>query len=462
MAEKILIVDDEANLRKTLATILQKRGYLTLEAADGSEALALLQKETPDLVFTDWKMPEIGGDELLRHLRQDPRLAAIPIIVITAFGSSHSAIEAVRLGAYDFVTKPFDLQDISLTAERALAHSSLNREVIRLRAQIGRSSTAAVGRLVGSSGPMMDVFKMIGKVAETDSTVLICGESGTGKELVAEAIHNYSQRRENPFVVVNCAALPEALLESELFGHERGAFTGAVGRKPGRFEMAEGGTIFLDEIGEIPLSLQSKLLRVLQEHTFERLGGTETISGNFRVLAATNRDLETCVREKVFREDLFYRLNVVRISVPPVRERRSDIALLGEHFLRIYSEKNGLPAVGFSDDAILMLQTYSYPGNVRELENMIERAVLMARGRVVMPAHFPTKSAPQNEGGSGQPQTNLLSLPFHKSIAELEKRLIESALQKARGNKTEAADNLQINRRLLYNKMEEHRIKDKD
>jgi two-component system response regulator AtoC len=226
--------------------------------------------------------------------------------------------------------------------------------------------------------------------------------------------------------------------------------------------MAEGGTIFLDEIGEIPPSLQSKLLRVLQEHTFERLGGTETISGNFRVLAATNRDLEACVREKVFREDLFYRLNVVRISVPAVRERRSDIALLAEHFLRIYSEKNGLPVVGFSDDAILMLQTYSYPGNVRELENMIERAILMARGRVVMPAHLPTKSAPANGRNSAQPPTDLLSLPFHKSIAELEKRLIENALNEAKGNKTEAADRLQINRRLLYNKMEEHQIIDED
>jgi two-component system response regulator AtoC len=252
MAKTILIVDDETNLRKTLATILRGRGYLILEASDGSEALELLRDATPDLVFTDWKMPEIGGEEVLRYMRRDARLSAIPVIVITAFGSSHSAIEAVRLGAYDFITKPFDLQDISLTAERALAHSSLSREVNRLRAQVGRNSTPAAGRLVGSSGPMMDVFKMIGKVAETDSTVLICGESGTGKELVAEAIHNYSQRRENPFVVINCAALPENLLESELFGHERGAFTGAVGRKPGRFEMAEGGTIFLDEISEIP------------------------------------------------------------------------------------------------------------------------------------------------------------------------------------------------------------------
>ncbi len=462
MTKKILIVDDETNLRKTLATILRGRGYSILEASDGSEALELLRDATPDLVFTDWKMPEIGGEEVLRYMRRDPRLSAIPVIVITAFGSSHSAIEAVRLGAYDFITKPFDLQDISLTAERALAHSSLSREVNQLRAQVGRNSTPAAGRLVGSSGPMMDVFKMIGKVAETDSTVLICGESGTGKELVAEAIHNYSQRRENPFVVINCAALPENLLESELFGHERGAFTGAVGRKPGRFEMAEGGTIFLDEISEVPPSLQSKLLRVLQEHTFERLGGTDTISGNFRVLAATNRDLEACVREKLFREDLFYRLNVVRISVPPVRERRSDIALLAEHFLRTYSEKNGLPAVGFSDDAILMLQTYSYPGNVRELENMIERAILMARGRVVMPSHFPAKSAPENGRNSAQSQTDLLSLPFHKSIAELEKRLIENALNEAKGNKTEAADRLQINRRLLYNKIEEHQIKEKD
>jgi len=462
MTKKILIVDDEANLRKTLATILRGRGYSTLEASDGSEPLQLLRDATPDLVFTDWKMPEMGGDEVLRYMRRDARLMPIPVIVITAFGSSHSAIEAVRLGAYDFVTKPFDLQDISLTAERALAHSSLSQEVNLLRAQVGRNNTASTGRLVGSSGPMMDVFKMIGKVAETDSTVLICGESGTGKELVAEAIHNYSQRRENPFVVVNCAALPETLLESELFGHERGAFTGATGKKPGRFEIADGGTIFLDEISEVPPSVQSKLLRVLQEHTFERLGGTETISGNFRVLAATNRDLEACVREKLFREDLFYRLNVVRISVPPVRERRSDIAHLAEHFLRVYSEKNGLPVVGFSDDAVLVLQTYSYPGNVRELENMIERAVLMARGRLIMPVHFPMKSVPENGPNSMQPQTDLLSLPFHKSIAELEKRLIENALNEANGNKTEAADRLQINRRLLYNKIEEHQIKEKD
>jgi DNA-binding NtrC family response regulator len=460
MSAAILIVDDEANLRKTLAEILSARGYSVLEADDGTTAVEVLRGATPDLIFSDWKMPQMGGEKLLQHLRGEPRLASIPVIVITAFGSSHSAIEAVRLGAYDFVTKPFDLDEIVLTAERALDHSSLNREVARLRTQGGHSRAPAAGRLIGSSGTMLDVFITIGKVAETDSTVLICGESGTGKELVAEAIHDYSQRKDKPFVVVNCAALPENLLETELFGHERGAFTGAIGRKIGRFEMAESGTIFLDEIGELSSGLQSKLLRVLQERTFERVGGTETIRSNFRVLAATNRDLEASVREKVFREDLYYRLNVVRIPIPPLRERRSDIVPLAEHFLRLYSDKNGLPAVGFSDEAILMLQNYFYPGNVRELENMVERAVLMARGRVVMPGHFPAKADTNGERDHRQLEIDLLSLPFHKSISALEKRLIEKALKESGGNKSEAANRLQINRRLLYNKMDEYKIEE--
>lgn len=460
MSAAILIVDDEANLRKTLAEILSVRGYSVLEAEDGDAAIQLLRDTTPNLIFSDWKMPQLGGEELLRHLRSDPRLASIPVIVITAFGSSHSAIEAVRLGAYDFVTKPFDLDEIILAAERALEHSALNREVVRLRAQNGQAHASSSGRLVGSSGPMLNVFILIGKVAETDSTVLVCGESGTGKELVAEAIHSYSQRKEKPFVVVNCAALPDNLLETELFGHERGAFTGAVGRKLGRFEMAEGGTIFLDEIGELSPGLQSKLLRVLQERTFERVGGVETIRGNFRVIAATNRDLEASVREKVFREDLFYRLNVVRISIPPLRERRSDIVPLAEYFLHIYSEKNGMTAVGFSDDSILLLQNYFYPGNVRELENMVERAVLMSRGRVVMPEHLPAKAHRDGDHGSHELEMDLLSMPFHKSIAELEKRLIQKAMKESSGNKSEAANKLQINRRLLYNKIDEYKIEE--
>jgi two-component system response regulator AtoC len=301
---------------------------------------------------------------------------------------------------------------------------------------------------------------MIGKVAETDTTVLICGESGTGKELVAEAIHNYSRRKDKPFVVVNCAALPETLLESELFGYERGAFTGAAVRKIGRFEMAENGTIFLDEIGELSQNLQAKLLRVLQDHSFERLGGTDSISGNFRVLAATNRDLDATVRDRLFREDLFYRLNVVRITVPPLRERRADIVPLAEHFLRLYSDNNGLAAIGFSEEAILKLQTYAYPGNVRELENMVERAVLMASGRVILPAHFPQMSDSSTTHGNGNAETDLLSLPFHKAVGELEKRLIENAIKLSSGNKSEAAIRLQINRRLLYQKMVEHELKE--
>jgi two-component system response regulator AtoC len=460
MAHTILIVDDEINLRKTLAEILGGKGYEILEAGDGSEAIDLLGRGIPDLVFTDWRMPKLGGEDVLRHIRSEQRLSAIPVIVITAFGSSHNAIEAVRLGAYDFVMKPFDLEEISLTVERALAHSSLNREVADLRARIERQNTLGTGRLIGSSARMLDAFKMIGKVAETDTTVLICGESGTGKELVAEAIHNYSRRKDNAFVVVNCAALPENLLESELFGYERGAFTGAAARKIGRFELAEGGTIFLDEIGELSQNLQAKLLRVLQDHTFERLGGSETISGDFRVLAATNRDLDATVREKLFREDLFYRLNVVRITVPPLRERRADIVPLAEHFLRLYSENSGLPAVGFSEEAMLMLQAYSYPGNVRELENMVERAVLMARGRVILPVHFPHMAVSSSPSGAGSLETDLLSLPFHKAVGELEKKLIENALRLASGNKTEAANRLQINRRLLYQKMVEHQIKE--
>lgn len=460
MNKTILIADDEANLRRTLAEILGAQGYTILEAADGSEAIDILRKSPPDLVFTDWKMPSAGGEKVLQYMREDPRLASIPAIVITAFGSSHTTIEAIRLGAYDFVTKPFDLDEISLTAKRALEHSSLNTEVAQLRAQIGRNGIGKNGRLIGSSRLMLDVFKTIGTVAETDATVLICGESGTGKELVAEAIHNYSHRKGKPFTVVNCAALPETLLESELFGHERGAFTGAVARKAGRFEVAEGGTVFLDEIAELSSALQAKLLRVIQERSFERVGGNETIEGNFRVIAATNRDLEACVQEKLFREDLFYRLNVVRISVPALRERRSDIVLLAEHFLRHYSDKNGLPAVGFSEDTILMLQTYSYPGNVRELENMIERAVLMARGRVILPSHFPLNCASRERDEPNSLQAELLSLPFHKAVAEVEKALIAEALRNSKGNKTEAADRLQINRRLLYKKMTDYKIED--
>ncbi len=315
------------------------------------------------------------------------------------------------------------------------------------------------GSLIGSTRSMLEVFKLIGKVAETDSTVLVRGESGTGKELVAQAIHDHGGRKDKAFVAVNCAALAETLLESELFGHERGAFTGAVARKSGRFELAIWGTIFLDEIGDISPSLQSKLLRVLEERRFERVGGTETISVDFRVIAATNRDLEAAVRDRQFREDLYYRLNVVTISLPPLRERRADIVPLAEHFLNFCSERNKLPVGEFSEDAILAPQQYSFPGNVRELENMIERAVLLAGGRVITPEHLaPLMKPPVSRSAELLP--SLLSSPFRESVVELERRLIEQAIREFGGNRAQAARRLKIHRRLLYKKMRQYKFVD--
>lgn len=402
-------------------------------------------------------MPDGGGEKVLNDLRSEPRLRDVPLIVITAYGSSNNAIEALRLGAYDFITKPFDLEEVCLTAERALAHLKLHREIAYLRGQVHPAEGNSARRLIGSTRPMLEVFKLIGKVAETDATVLIRGESGTGKELVAEAIHRHGPRKDKPFVTVNCAALAENLLESELFGHEKGAFTGAVARKLGRFELAAGGAVFLDEIGDLSSHLQTKLLRVIEEKQFERVGGTETISVDFRVIAATNCDLEAAVKEGRFREDLYYRLNVVAIVLPPLRERRADIVPLAEHFLNVYSERNGERAACFSDEAILALQQYCYPGNVRELENLIERAVLMAGGRVITNEHLLPLMKAQTPN-STESLTVLLSLPFHESVAELERRLIGAALRECGGNRAEAARRLGIHRRLLYKKMKQYSL----
>src|ERR1700689_2024404 len=400
MSETILIVDDEANLRQTLAEILRKRGYTIQEAADGTTAVALLRESVPDLIFTDWKMPEMGGEELLHYVRNSPRLAGLPVIVITAFGSSHSAIEAVRLGAYDFITKPFDLEEIALTAKRALPHASLDRELTLLRSQVSNGNVPGAGRLIGSSGAMMEVFKMVGKVAETDSTVLICGESGTGKELVAEAIHNYSQRKEKPFVVVNCAAIPEQLLETELFGHERGAFTGAATQRIGRFEQCHQGTIFLDEIGDMTHATQTKILRGRKSGTFERVGGNQPIQVDVRVIAATNKPLEAAVAAKQFREDLFYRLNVVRIPIPPLRERPDDIPLLVNYFLEKNARELKRPPKSVAASVIKTLEKYHWPGNVRELENAIRRAHVMAKSDAILLSDLPPEISGQGAGGA--------------------------------------------------------------
>lgn len=459
MRERILVVDDDNNLRRTLREILEVAGYEVAEAESGRRAFAQLEEKQPDAILCDWKMPEQGGEELLRALMARNEAYHLPVIIMTAHGTGPNAITAMQLGAYDFVTKPFDLDEVLATVKRALQHVCLQREVERLSKQnagdVSETYERNRSRMVGSSRAMVEVFKAIGRVSRTDVTVLLLGETGTGKELVARTIHENSPRSHRPFVVVNCAALPAELLESELFGYEKGAFTGALNRKIGKFEHAAGGTVFLDEIGELPLALQPKLLRVLQEHTFERVGGTESIHADFRLIAATNRVLEDEVEEKQFRSDLYYRLKVFSIQLPALRERRSDILPLAEHFLAQFNERNQQRVPGFTEDAIILLQMYSYPGNIRELEHIVERAAVQAAGRAItrelVQQALPSAVSPATDGSLSE----LLRLPFHASVAAWEKRLIETALRESGGNKADAARKLQIHRRLLYEKMEQ-------
>src|SRR3984885_606918 len=377
---EVLIVDDDHNFRETLRELLSDAGYQTRIATNAEDAIALLQTTTPDLTLCDWKMPGGGGEQFLKSLQAQGLLTTMPVIILTAHGTGPNAMQAMQLGAYDFITKPLDMDLALATVARAIRHMELQREVEVLRQQrfrdraledIGTSEEGSKPQLVGNSPAWIEVFKNIGRVASTDVGVLLLGESGTGKEVVARTIHQNSARSRRPFIILNCAALPPELLESELFGHERGAFTGAVTQKRGKFEASDGGTIFLDEIGELPLSLQPKLLRVLQEHPFERVGGTASIYADVRVIAATNRPLEDDVEEKNFRADLFYRLNAFTVRLPPLRERQPDILPLAEYFLARYAQRNQLPSTGFAPDAISVLQTYSFPGNVRELEHLI-------------------------------------------------------------------------------------------
>ena len=382
---EVLIVDDDHNFRETLRELLADAGYQTLVATNAEEAITLLQTTTPDITLCDWKMPGGGGEQFLRSLQSEGR--TMPVIILTAHGTGPNAMQAMRLGAYDFITKPLDIDQALATVARAIRHMELQREVELLRQQrfrdrsvedISGSEEGLKPQLIGNSPAWIEIFKNIGRVAATDVGVLLLGESGTGKEVVARTIHENSARSGCPFIILNCAALPPDLLESELFGHERGAFTGAIAQKRGKFEAADGGTIFLDEIGELPLSLQPKLLRVLQEHTFERVGGTASIHADVRIIAATNRSLEDDVEQKTFRADLFYRLNAFTVRLPPLRERQSDILPLAEYFLARYAKRNQIAAVGLTADAIVALQGYFFPGNVRELEHLIERAAVKA------------------------------------------------------------------------------------
>ncbi|OLC61514.1 MAG: two-component system response regulator, partial [Candidatus Rokubacteria bacterium 13_1_40CM_4_67_11] len=383
MAARILIADDEDSLRWVLEKGLRGVGYDVTSVKDGEEAVRVFEAQPFDLVFLDVRMPGLDGLtalERIRDLRPD-----VYVIVMTAHGSMDTAIKAMQRGAYDYLNKPFDLDEVLLLSERALAASRLTQEVARLRT--GLAEVREFSALIGRHPRMQDVYKTIGRIAGTDVTVLLRGESGTGKELVARAIHHYSRRSGRPFVAVSCAAIPGTLLESEMFGHERGAFTDAKERRLGKFELAHGGTLYLDEIGDMPVDLQTKLLRALQERTIERVGGHESIAIDVRVLAATNRDLEALMKEGRFREDLYYRLNVVTVNLPPLRERRRDIPLLVEHFLAKHVEELG--ERGVAPEALDRLVGYDWPGNVRELENVVQRAMVMATAGVILPEHLP-------------------------------------------------------------------------
>jgi two-component system response regulator HydG len=376
---RVLVVDDDAAIREALSRTLEKFGYEVVLAEDGQAGLDRLREGRVHILLADLQMPKVSGQELLRAAKT--LAPEVEVIVITGHGTVEDAVEAMKEGAYDFITKPFKRVQLEQTIRRAAEKQALALQNRRLQARLDELQGG--GRIIGTSPAMVRTLELVGQVAPSTATVLIQGESGTGKELIAGAIHHGSLRCDRSLIKVSCAALPETLLESELFGYEKGAFTGAVARKEGRFELADGGTLFLDEIGELTPAMQAKLLRVLQEGEFERLGGTHTIKVDVRLVAATNADLATLVREKRFREDLFYRLNVIRIPLPPLRERQEDISLLAHHFLRRFAAKNAKVIAGFTEEALDVLQTYAWPGNVRELENVVERAVVLTRSSLI-------------------------------------------------------------------------------
>lgn len=437
---RILVVDDDAVARQLLAEALRQDGYEVEVAAGGAEAIALGRAKRFDVVLTDIKMGEVDGFAVLREFRQHSPATAV--VLLTAFGSMDGAITAIKQGAYDYLAKPFRKEEVRLVVRRSVEHSRLVRENTRIQEHLRERHGSP---LIGSSPPMLEVYKLIARVSSGRSTVLLEGESGTGKELVARAIHANSPRRDQPFVPVHCAAIPDTLLESELFGHEKGAFTGAVAARQGLFEAADRGTLFLDEIGDIGPALQVKLLRAIQEQEVRRVGSTAPVKVDVRIIAATNRDLAQMVKEGKFRDDLFYRLNVVRIVLPPLRERREDIPMLAHHFLQKVSVANDLPVRGFVPETMALLERYHWPGNVRELENVIERAASLARGPLIMPDDLPEAVHKADAGPVPQGVDESLL-----TLEEMEKRHLQRVLRATGGNKVRAAKILGIDRRTLY------------
>ncbi len=455
--DTILIVDDEKNYPLVLSAVLQEEGFETLTANSGEEALDIIENSDVDLVLTDMKMPKMDGIELLEQIKLKD--GELPVIMMTAHGTVEKAVEAMQKGAYNYILKPFDNNQLVIYANKAVSMFRVVKENRQLR--IAVASQYSFGNLIGKSKSMQDIFDTIRKVAPATATVLIEGASGTGKELVAKSIHFNSTRRNQPFVAVNCSALAESLLESELFGHEKGAFTGAVAMKKGRFELADGGTLFLDEIGELSPSLQVKLLRVLQEKVFERVGGVRPISVNIRLIAATNKSLRDEIAQNRFREDLFYRLNVVHIILPPLRERQEDIQLLATHFIEKHASEHreGLPITHVDQEVQRLFYKYNWPGNVRELENVIERAMVMCSGQVVRLDDLP-KDFKQNVYQSSRLQLD--SLPeegtLYETLAHVEKEMILHALEKADFVQAHAAELLGIGKSGLNQKIKKYEI----
>lgn len=452
---KILIVDDDPGHLTTLNTVIKSWGYTVETADDGISAVRMVKSELVDLILMDVRMTQMSGIEALEQIKiYNP---AIPVIIMTAYSSVSSAVEAIKSGAYDYLMKPLDFEVLKLTIERASEHAGLKAENKMLREHL--RTDYDISNIIGRSEPMKNLLEMMSMVAPSDTTVLITGESGTGKELIARSLHFNSPRKDKPLVVVNCAAIAETLLESELFGHEKGSFTGADKRRTGRFMQANRGTIFLDEIGEMSSTMQAKLLRVLQEKEIQQVGGDETINVDVRILAATNRDLETEVENGNFREDLFYRLNVMPLNVPALKERREDIPLLAQHFLDRYAKKNRKTVKGFVPLAMDMLVNYDWPGNVRELENAVERAIILMTGEHITEKQLPLNITKKYSALDQAPTTGGQILDGTRSLSDLEKEAILATIDASDGNKAEAARRLGITRKTLHNKLKTYGLK---
>lgn len=454
MGNQILIIDDEKNYLLILEAILEEEGYAVTALSDPAMAMTYLEESEVDVVITDMKMPGMTGQEVLEHVRKDH--PHIPVLIMTAFGTIDRAVEAMKGGAFDYITKPFANDEILLSVRKALklSHAERQNRLLResLAEKFGKES------IIGNSKAIQDVLALAGKVAPTRSTVLVTGESGTGKELVARALHIASDRKEMPFISVNCMSLSPGLLESELFGHEKGSFTGAVALKRGRFELAQGGTLFLDEIGELSPELQVKLLRVLQERVIERVGGTETIAVDFRLVAATNKDLQEEIAAGRFREDLFYRLNVVNIHLPPLRERREDIPILASHFLRKFAQENSRQIQGFTPGAIDYLSAYEWPGNVRQLENVVERCVVLATHDVIDVDDLPPELRDEDTQFKSAVDLLPLKLNLSDTLEKIEAAVIRRAMVHCGFVQVKTAELLNVSKSLLQYKLKKYNI----